>query len=288
MSQDWQLVFEIEGLFAPKQGVALDGDILLRGTKKSDDLSQAFFKVTVENEEEMRQKEKRVEEFLNRFLRIYSLLVGRHARIVGHSANTLGPEDPLGTRKFFAEFGIISKYNEQQVKRYTDVLNQTIAKFDSVKRIFEERGKSYLKNAIDYFYHALGDTRLEERLIDLMIAVESLFSKKDERQELRLRFSLRAAFLLSVGKEDERPNIFEAIYDLYGKRSKIVHGVEKVDLSYEEIFQLKSYVQEAIKRLINIKQEKDKFLALLDQAVYDEEKRKEVEQLISESHWETT
>lgn len=73
------------------------------------------------------------------------------------------------------------------------------------------------------------------------------------------------------------------------KRSKVVHGVEKVDLSYEEISKLKSYVRESIQRLIHIGQEKDKFLELLDQTVYDEDKRRELEELVSESlsHWET-
>ena len=151
------------------------------------------------------------------------------------------------------------------------LLKKTIAKYESVKDIFQDKKKAFLKNAIDYYHRSLSDFRLEEKLIDLMISLESLFSR--ETQELGLRISLRASFLLSVNQENERSNIFRNIYTLYRKRSKVVHGTEVVDLDIFEISILQEYVREAIKRLIHTEMPKKNILRLLDESVYDKEKR---------------
>lgn len=138
-----------------------------------------------------------------------------------------------------------------------------------------------MRNAIDYYYRSLNDDKLEERIIDLMISLESLFS--NERDELGLRYSLRTTFLLGVGQEAERPNIFRKVQTLYGKRSKVVHGTEDVDLEYKDISTLQGYVREAIKRLIHIEMSKQTFLRLLDESVYDEEKRKLLNRTVLEA-----
>ena len=287
MSEDWQIGFKVEGLIAPEKGIVLDDHILVRGIPPSDD-AYVFFKVAIQNRKEIDKLRDDFMNVLKNIARIYGLVRKAYAEVLSSSvAAKISSEDPFGYTKHPPDLRLIPVFDDEQRRKEVPLLKETIAKYESVKNVFEDRRKSYLRNAIDYFYHALGDRRYEERLIDLMIAMESLFSK--EPQELRLRISLRAAFLLSIGRESERPNIFRLIYDLYKKRSKVVHGVERVDLPYEEISKLESYVRESIKRLIHIEQEKDNFLELLDQTVYDENKRRELEELILESlsHWET-
>ena len=166
---------------------------------------------------------------------------------------------------------------EQRVKN-VPLLKKTMTKYESVKNIFQDRNKAFLRNAIDYYHRSLGDLRLEEKLIDLMISLESLFSR--ETQELRLRISLRASFLLGVGQEKVLPNIFRNIYKLYDKRSKVVHGTQIVDLDEFEISILQKYVREAIKRFIHIEMPKKDFLQLLDESVYDEAKRAYLNQIV--------
>lgn len=126
-----------------------------------------------------------------------------------------------------------------------------------------------------------------------MISLESLFSKNES--ELTYRISLRAAFFLGVGQENKRPEIFKKIYDLYGKRSTVIHGTENVKLDWVEIMWLESHVREAIKRFIHLeipqdmltelkgKGTKQKFLGLLDEAIYDEEKKKILDGLLEEA-----
>ena len=78
-----------------------------------------------------------------------------------------------------------------------------------MKSVFEEKEKSYLRNAIDYYYRSLEDSRLEKKLIDLMISLESLFSR--EIDELSLRYSLRASFFLSSRDSNRRVEIYNKI-----------------------------------------------------------------------------
>jgi len=86
---------------------------------------------------------------------------------------------------------------------------------------------------------------------------------------------------LGVGQEDKRAELFRNIYSLYVKRSKVVHGNEVVDLGYTEIHNLQENGGEAIKRLVYIDKEKKEFLELLDQSVYDEKKREELNQMVN-------
>lgn len=62
---------------------------------------------------------------------------------------------------------------------------------------------------------------IEDRLIDQMIAFESLYIGDDK--ELTYKLSLRTAFLLEKD-EDKRYTIFKDMKQAYGYRSRIVHG----------------------------------------------------------------
>jgi len=238
-----------------------------------------FFRVTVENKEELKQKGDEITEELKKILQIYGLITGRHAEIpTDWSGTTINSDQPFGEPKIRLISSSIQIVNEEQKKHYTLLLNRTIEKFKFIETIFEDPRKSYLRNAIDYFHRALSGSRLEEQLIDLMISLESLFSR--EYQELRLRYSLRTSFLLGVGQEGEKSNIFRTIYNLYDKRSKVVHGTEAVDLNIKEIWAFQKYLKEAIKRFIHIEMPKEDLLKLLDGSVYDKEKMAQLNEVV--------
>jgi len=290
MTRDFQIGFKVKGLIAPEKEIVFNNHLLIRRIPSSDD-AHVFFKVTIQNHKEIEKEINKLamdcENTLRNIVQIYGLVTRLHAEVLPTQyVAAISPLRAFG-QAFTPDVRVVRRLKEVSRKKIIPLLEKTIEKHDSVQKIFENRSKSYLRNAISYFHHALGGNRYEEKLIDLMIALESLFSK--EVQELRLRLSLRAAFLLSIGEEDKRSEIFTTVSDLYNKRSRIVHGTERVDLSYEEISRLESYVQESIKRLIHVEQRKDRFLELLDQAVYDENKRQELRELVSNSlsHWET-
>jgi len=62
----------------------------------------------------------------------------------------------------------------------------------------------------------------EDRLVDLWIALEALFSPPDSR-EVTYRIALRAAYFIESLPE-EREQVFTALRDHYGTRSDVVHG----------------------------------------------------------------
>lgn len=63
--------------------------------------------------------------------------------------------------------------------------------------------------------------RMETRLVNFSIALESIFST--DNIELSYRISLRVSFLLG-NNSAERKEIFENVKGIYNIRSKIVHG----------------------------------------------------------------
>ena len=86
-----------------------------------------------------------------------------------------------------------------------------------------------------------------------------------------------------MGDENKRAEIYTNIYDLYGKRNKVVHGTRGIELSMFEISTFQGYIREAIKRFIPIEMAKDEILELLDKSVYDEAEKEQLNRLILEA-----
>lgn len=87
-----------------------------------------------------------------------------------------------------------------------------------------------------------------DKFIDLMISMEALYLKKEEKQELKYRLSQRAALLLEQDRE-KRIRTRNRIKKLYNKRSEIVHG--NLDAaSFEEVSELKDYVRTSLKKFL--------------------------------------
>jgi Apea-like HEPN len=87
--------------------------------------------------------------------------------------------------------------------------------------------KAVLANAVRRFSYAGERERPDDRLVDLMIAAESLFlggeDDATDRGELRYRLALRAAFFLDH-RDYSRREVFDHTRRAYDGRSAIVHG----------------------------------------------------------------
>lgn len=90
-------------------------------------------------------------------------------------------------------------------------------------------GRGSTAGAIRRFSYASDRDRDDDRLVDLMIAAESLFlsdaGAPQERGELRYRLALRAAFFIETS-ESSRIGVFRHMKRAYDARSSIVHGGE--------------------------------------------------------------
>jgi len=288
--REWQVFFELKGLVAPKDGTPFDDCLLFRRARRpkgreyeeSDDLSQVYFKVS-DDAQPSHQRFLELRSTLEKILYFYGLVSGRYVEFPNQaSMSDISHESPFG--KPFS-VGVISSsvaLNEEQLRLYSSLLRATMQMFRRFEFIFEEASKRYLRNAIVYYYRALRDLEhfaLEEALIDLIISLEYLLSR--DNTELSYRLSLRSSSILSIERREERRKIFDEVHDLYNKRSKIVHGIEKkVDLSYEELTSFGRHVKSIILTLLNFNMPKKQVICLLDQSLLSEETRKELGELL--------
>ena len=280
VTEDWQVGFTVKGLRAPDE-ILLNDYVLIKGTKHDD--AYVFLRTTIQNEQEKDDLTDNMKSVLKNLLEMYGLIANRYTEAVfGSVASKISSETPFGQTKYPPDaLRMIAMPTDEQRKGNLPILEKTIEKFNIVRAICEDKHKRFLRNAIFYYYRSLGDFRLEEKLIDLMICLESLFSGGSH--ELRLRYSLRMAYLLGVNQEDSLQNVFRRVYALYPKRSKIVHGTEDVDLNDKEVWDFRKALNEVIKLFIHIEMSKKDLLTLLDESVYDVERKEQLRQIVSEA-----
>jgi hypothetical protein len=96
-----------------------------------------------------------------------------------------------------------------------------------VKRLERVRRDDVVDSACRRFSYAADRERVDDALVDLIIAAESLFlgdaGSAREKGEMRYRLALRAAFYLE-SEPDRRRATYDLVRKLYDLRSAIVHG----------------------------------------------------------------
>ena len=85
-----------------------------------------------------------------------------------------------------------------------------------------------LRLSFGRFNSALGRENNTDKIIDMTICLESIFSSGPE---IKFRFALYNALLASQGLE-ERKASFKLMKDLYNMRSKVVHGSHELDRNW--------------------------------------------------------
>ena len=110
----------------------------------------------------------------------------------------------------------------------------------------------------------VGRERIEDEIVDVLIAAEALYLTDGNQQELGFRLALRAAALSDPAKLGmSRRDVFDMMKSAYTVRSKIVHGskpkpvnlkVKGLQLSVEDFVQelenmVKQALREALKRV---------------------------------------
>ena len=282
MDEQWQAGFRVDGLIAPIQDTVVRDRILIRGIAPIDS-AYVFFKLSDASEQEQDKIRAELTHTLATISQIYSLITNRHTEVL--SSSVLGPinsENTFGHTRYPPDMlGFMAVPTDTQRQESVLLISMAIDKYEIVKEQSKDSRRQFLRNAIDYYNRYLGDTRLEEKLIDLIICLESLFSM--ETQELRLRYSIRLSQFLGSIRESEIPTIFKVVHDLYGKRNQVVHGMERVDIDERKIVTLAGYLKDAIKCFIHIEGTKKDTIKLLDESVYDSDKRVKLKKLVAEA-----
>lgn len=106
--------------------------------------------------------------------------------------------------------------------------------------------------------YALLRKSIVDRVIELGIAIESLFINDNQKNELTYRLSIRAAFLL--GDDNNRSEIADLFKKLYDHRSSAVHGGSLKNLAEikRDLEKCIIYTIEAIRKLIKYSSEINK------------------------------
>lgn len=95
----------------------------------------------------------------------------------------------------------------------------------------------FMRVAIERFSSALDRKTPEDSVIDLSICLEALLlsglGNEEDRGNISYRFALHGARLLAQDAA-VRQQVYRRLKDVYGIRSKIVHGAEKYDLPKDE------------------------------------------------------
>jgi hypothetical protein len=99
--------------------------------------------------------------------------------------------------------------------------------------------------ALRRFDAAYERARAEDKLIDYWVALEALFLKGSEQQELSYRAALRIARFLGEGAE-QRVELFKTMKRSYGVRSRVVHG----ELPKADAGQVASDTEEILRRAL--------------------------------------
>jgi len=144
--------------------------------------------------------------------------------------------------------------------------------------------RTEIRVAIHRFNYAYERMSLEDKLIDYVIAFESLLLKGEP--EKRFKFSLRGAFLLGKEKSNlrERYNYMketqEYLSKAYKYRNNIVHGsrglknevkVNEIEIPTQEFIEkIEDYLRKAIKIYLRIakQQSKDNIIKELDASIF--------------------
>ena len=285
--KDWQVYFTVDGFVAPKHEIRFGDDLLIKGTKERDDVSEVYFKISIEEDKPNNQEIENIRKELRRLLQIYGLVSGLYSEMPsGLSYTTIEADRPFGKPKFRGAASSYLIVREEQWEKYTSLLKFSVLKYRELERIFEHRNKRFLRNAVDYYYRALSDTTIEEALIDLFVSLESILST--HVQELRLRLSLRTCLLLGRTEREKR-EIFDLVYALYQERSNVVHEGEFKHVNREDVSKLRKYVKKAITSLIYVPLKKKKIIELIEKSLFGAENEKELIKQIktSEEKWKS-
>jgi len=150
--------------------------------------------------------------------------------------------EPPAETKFFKEKSeslyVSSNSESEDIIRLFSTLEKT-------------RNAGYLSVAIRRYNLAYQRDRVEDRLMDCFVSLESLYSKTGGRGEVTHRISTRASRVLEENFED-RKNKRERLKKLYNSRSRIVHG-EQVRLRQKDVEEVEEITRTSLKWFMNHK-----------------------------------
>lgn len=213
-------------------------------------------------------------DYLDFFLLIYSLVSGQPVTSMMGIGTTLDGMTSLGSRMVgWPNFDKIHVLHEREdnllCKPILDAKERFLRLLPDRQRIME----SPLGLALTFYYFAVlaSKRRLEEAVINLMIAIEALLSI--ETKKIRANLSRRLSTLIAKD-EPEKAEVSKKMGELYDLRCGIIHGGGKKP-SLSDVRTLYNYVSRGIECGLSLRHlSKEKLVAKLDKAYADADSEK--------------
>lgn len=191
--------------------------------------------------------------YLDFFLLIYSFVSGQAVRSFMGIGTRLDNLNSLGARRVgWPRFEKIHFLQEPEEDVSSKPILDTKKLFLQLLPDRDEIMKSHLGLVLRYYYFGVlaSKRRLEESVINLMIAAEALLIAGGQHIKQNLAKRLSA---LIAKNEEERKDISKRMLDLYDLRSSIVHGGGKSP-SLEDTRTLFGYIKRAIECAMPLRQ----------------------------------
>ncbi len=104
--------------------------------------------------------------------------------------------------------------------------------------------------ALDKFSHSFRRQNENDRLLDSVIALEALYLKTGEQQEMSFRLSQRGALLLGESRE-KAEEIKQALKEAYSTRSTLVHGGQ-TDVGHDFVSNLHDITRRTLSEFLKL------------------------------------
>jgi hypothetical protein len=158
--------------------------------------------------------------------------------------------------------------NEDEMRRFRKFYKMFERINEKISRLL------FMQIAIKRFGSAVGEFEIEDRILDLMIALEALYS--DSAGDITYRLAVRIPTLLNVNRHYAF-FLSRFVKEIYGVRSSLVHGskiernLKTTEFSISESAEiLESITRSSIRKFLNLLKDfnrKEDIIALLDKAV---------------------
>ena len=269
----WKVNYVVEGLLPLELPKTVNKEYVLERIIEKEPETRAILSVGVSrqpvpSEEEVEKVRRIAYERVERLVNFYSLFIGGLRILYEESVEQVTPYKgrKLLSRSFRIR-GRVALTDEEWhkgIKLFQEVETQSLEK--------------YLSLALSHYNLAFW-TEPKSSFLNLMICIEALYNT--DPQELRYRISHRVANLLGR-TEILRRRIFKNIQDLYSKRNRLVHGLKPVEVTEEDRELLRTYSKHSLWALLNLGQKKKDILEKIDDAIYDEKIRKNIQEKLED------
>jgi hypothetical protein len=137
-------------------------------------------------------------------------------------------------KHFMGEKYFLSKLEAKEFRDFWEMMDKTDV--DTLPQ---------LSIALSRFNYAYERDKLEDKLIDFMVAFEALFFREGEFGEFRHKLSVRVSRFLEDEYEQRKMTV-KRMNDFYDKRSQVVHG-EKAELEDDFVKTVEDHLRKSIK-----------------------------------------